>query len=323
MTLARLVAAVSVVALSFAVPALATADQYALIVTGASGGDEHAWKFDELRRLIVQTLRERFTYPDDHVIVLAEQAGPGVRQVTRDGVRSAMAELAKRTTPADVVLILLVGHGTVFTGADAKFNLVGPDLTAAEWAALVKPVRGRVVFVNTASGSYPFLQALAAEGRVVVTATESMSQVYATAFPEFFVRAFVNEAADLDKNGRVSIWEAFTWASAGVRTRFTEQGRLTTERSLLDDTGKGIGREAGGEGFDGALAQVTYLEPDRAPTGASTPASGATLDRRAALTSQIELLRARRESMPPEEYEKQIEALLLELARIDRLLRRP
>ena len=299
----------------------AAADQYALIITGASGGDEYALKFDRIRRGFATTLRE-FGYPDDHVFVFSEQKEPGTRQPTRDEVRSVLRELSRRATRADVVLILLVGHGTAFVGPDAKFNLVGPDLSAAEWASLIEPIRARLVFVNATSASYPFLRALARDGRVVVTATDSAAQQFDTVFPDHFVAAFRNDAADLDKNGRVSIWEAFTFASARVKTWFTEQGRLTTERSLLDDTGAGIGRDAEGEGRDGALAQVTYLEPDRAPGGAAA-GSDATLDRRAALNSQIELLRARRDTLPPAEYERQLEALLLELARIDRQLRAP
>jgi hypothetical protein len=36
-----------------------------------------------------------------------------------------------------------------------EFNLVGPDLTATEWADLVKPIPGRVVFVDTTGASFP------------------------------------------------------------------------------------------------------------------------------------------------------------------------
>ena len=43
---------------------------------------------------------------------------------------------------------------------------------------------------------------------------------------------------------------------------FEQKGQLPTERPLLDDTGAGIGREAQNPGTDGAVARVTYLEPD-------------------------------------------------------------
>ena len=101
------------------------------------------------------TLREKFGYPDDHVKVLSEE-GEGSAKATRENVRAAFADLRKRVVDGDVTLVLLVGHGTADSD-DAKFNLVGPDLTVDEWAALVKPLPGRVVFVNASSGSFPFL----------------------------------------------------------------------------------------------------------------------------------------------------------------------
>ena len=82
-------------------------------------------------------------------------------------------------------------------------------------------------------------------------------------FAQFFVEAFEDSGADADQNGRVSIWEAFSYASAAVKKWYEGQDRLPTERALLDDTGAGAGREATAEGQDGELARSTYLEPDR------------------------------------------------------------
>ena len=84
--------------------------------------------------------------------MLAETAGAGVGRASREGVRDAIRELGGRMDGQSVLFILLLGHGT-FDGQDARFNLVGPDLTAAEWAALVEPLPGRLVFVNTTAAS--------------------------------------------------------------------------------------------------------------------------------------------------------------------------
>ena len=40
-----------------------------------------------------------------------------------------------------------------FDGADAKFNLVGPDLTAVDWKSLVTDLPGRLILVNTTAAS--------------------------------------------------------------------------------------------------------------------------------------------------------------------------
>ena len=296
-------------------------ERYALVVTGASGGDAYAKKYDAWRSSFVETLRGKFDYPEDHVIVLAETAGADVVQSTRENVRRVLGDLRHRLTRDDQLLVLLIGHGTSMDGEDAKFNLVGPDLSATEWAELIRPVAGRVVFVNTSSASFPFLRKLAGKGRIVLTATDSSAQQFETTFPEFFVNAFNDPAADVDKNGRVSVWEAFSYASAAVQDGFQQKGQLPTERPLLDDTGAGIGREAQNPGPDGAVAKVTYLQPDAAVALPSDGAQAGLLTRRAELEAQLEALRARKDSMPAEQYEAELERLVLEIARISVQLR--
>jgi hypothetical protein len=230
-------------------------------------------------------------------------------------------DLSRRLTKDDLLLVLLIGHGNALEGDEGKFNLVGPDLSATEWAALLKPISARVAFVNTTSASFPFLGKLAGRGRLVLTATDSPMQQYDTIFPEFFVRAFDDPGADLDKNGRASLWEAFSYASARVRQWFEQQGRLPTERPVLDDDGDGVGTEAHDPGADGALARTFYLDAG-APARAVDAGSPALIKERDALEAQVEALRVRRLSMPPAEYEAELERLLTELARVSAALRK-
>ena len=151
-------------------------------------------------------------------------------------------------------------------------------------------------------------------------------QRYATVFPEFLIRAFVDAASDVDRNGRVSVREAFVYASAGVRRWYQERGRLATERALLDDTGDGRGIDAGdGEDLPRiGLAAAVYVGAgvDEVSTG-----RGEEFDRlaarRAALDVAVAELRAARDSMTPERYAAELERLLLELARVSRDMRRP
>jgi hypothetical protein len=307
---------------------LAAADRYAVVVTGASGGAPYSKNYDGWRNTFVATLETKLGYPRDHIVVLAEEAAPPVRRATRDEVRAAFQDLAMRVAKDDVLLVLLIGHGT--SGDEgARFNLVGPDLTAAEWAALVKPIVGRVVFVNAGSGSFEFLETLAGRGRIILTAADSAAQQYETIFPQFFIEAFAAEEADLDRDGKVSIWEAFQTASAGVKAWFEEQGRLATERPILDDNGDGIGREAGeqspapslSKGPDGALARVTFLQRDDPGAAPGDAELAALLRQRADIQSRIELLRADKANVPADRYERELEALLVELARLERQIR--
>lgn len=307
--------ALAACAIALTARTVTAAEHYAVVITGAAGGDAYAQKYDTWRTVFVNTLREKLGFDDAHLIVLAERESDGVAQATRVNVERAFAGLRGRLGADDLLFVLLVGHGTSADGEDAKFNLVGPDLSATEWAALLKPIPGHLVFVDTTGASFPFLHALAGRGRVVLTATDSAAQSFETVFPEYFVKAFDDPAADLDKNGRVSLWEAFAYASAGVRQWFEQHGQLPTERPLLDDNGDGIGRESQNPGPDGAIAKVTYLESD-ATASTGNRAVDALLKQQADLERQVEALKARKGEMRPDQYDAELERLLVALARV-------
>ena len=192
------------------------------------------------------TLQEKFGYPDDHVKVLAEE-GDGSAKATRENVRAAFADLRKRAVDGDVTLVLLIGHGTADSD-EAKFNLVGPDLTVDEWAALVKPMAGPRGVRQRLERQLPVPGRLAGRGRVVVTPTTLRRSSSRPCFRSSSSRPSPTTDADRDKNGKVSLLEAFTYASAHVKDSFEQKGQLATERPLLDDTGDGVGREVGHAG---------------------------------------------------------------------------
>jgi len=311
-----------IAAFAFGAAPARAGDRYALIVTGASGGDAYAQKYATWRTAMATVLRDRFHYPPERVVVLAETESDGVQKATKENVQRVLGDFRRRLTKDDQLLVLLIGHGTSLDGDEAKFNLVGPDLTATEWADLIKPIPGRIVFVDTTAASFPFLRKLAGRGHVVVTATDSSAQQFETVFAEYFVKAFEAQGADADKSGRVSLWEAFSFASAGVRTWFEQKGTLPTERALLDDTGTGIGREVQStSSTDGAVARVTYVEPEAPLALPSDAGQAALVRRRADLEAQLEELKARKEQMPPDQYDAELEKILVEIARISAQLR--
>ena len=159
---------------------------------------------------------------------------------TAANVRQHLTTVRRAMTRDYFLFIVLIGHGT-YDGVDAKFNLVGADLESAQWAELVAGLPGRVVVVNTSSASFPFIERLTGDRRVVITATDSVAQRFDTVFPEYFIKAFRSDAADIDKNDRISIWEAFIAATGEVRRHDQRRGQLATERALLDDNGDGVG----------------------------------------------------------------------------------
>ena len=314
-------AACLVLVATFSLASAASAQQrFAFIIAGASGGQDYAQQYSKWTDELSKLLATRMQIDTSQITVLADTPRPDAA-ATAANVRKVFAKLRAEVGKEDVLLIVLIGHGT-FDGMDAKFNLVGPDLESTAWADLVAGINGRVVIVNTTSASFPFIERLAGPRRVVIAATDSAAQRFDTIFPEYFIQAFQQDASDVDKNGRVSIWEAFAAASAGVRRHYQQRGQLATERPLLDDNGDGVGKEASDPGEDGALASRTYLDepvPGAAPTD---PALVRLLQRKSALESEVEELRVRRTFMPPDQYAKEFEKLMIELAQISHEVRK-
>jgi len=314
-----LVSAIIVTAMLAAAGTCAAQERYAVIVVGAPGGDAYQREFATLEASLGKAVRGRLSFESSHVIVLSGTTTNPSLTSTREHVRAAFETLRTQVKPGDLVLVLLAGHGTS-DGATAKFNLVGPDLDASEWAELVAPLQGRVIFVNATGASFPFLEALSRRNRVVVTATDSSAQRFDTVFAEMFAKALEDPATDLDRNGRISVWEAFVQTSAAVAQYFEQHGQLATEHAMLDDNGDRIGRQAEAPGPDGSLARTVYLDADPAALSVD-PALAALAARQRALEEQAEALKLKKKTMPAPQWDAEFEQLMIELARVSRALR--
>ena len=162
--------AAAALTVGLAAPATAqTAQRFALIVEGAPGDQPHA----DLQRRLVASLtarfRDEFKLDAEHLVLLTSTPVAGEGKATAVDVRAAVAKLAPQVKPLDVFFVLLVGHGS-FDGVDAKFNLVGPDLTATEWSLLLKPVAfTEVVF---AVQSITMFEAASASSTVSIAVVE-------------------------------------------------------------------------------------------------------------------------------------------------------
>ncbi len=289
-----------------AAPALAQ-QTHLLVITGVPGDEEHAQQFQKWATTFIETAKKKDSVADANVTFLAE------RRATREGVQKAFADLAARVKPTDGVVVLLIGHGS-FDGTRAAFNLPGPDLTVEEWATLVgKLPAQRVAFVNTSSSSGAFLPAMAGPGRVIVTATKTGGERNETQFPEFFVAAFGDNAADRDRNGHVSIAEAFEYAKMKVVQAFQQKGLLLTEHATMDDGG------------EGRLAATMFLGIGRAEgtlaVDTSDPAMKKLVDEKDAIDQQIAALKLKKGAIDEAQYDAQMEKLLTDLALKTRAIR--
>jgi hypothetical protein len=290
-------------------------DTHLLVIVGVGGDEAHTKQFHGWASAIVDAAKKQGVAAGN-VTYLGEQPETDPTRIsgraTRDSVAKAIEGLAARSGPNDEVFILLIGHGS-FDGRTAAFNLPGPDLNAADYANLLKKfTTQRIVFVNTASSSGAFLPVLAGPGRTIIAATKTGGERNETRFPGFFVEALTAEAADRDRNGRVSMLEAFDFAKAKVEETYKQGGHILTEHAALDD------------GSEGKFAGSLYLAPPRsrsADMASADPKLRALMEEREALEREIASLQQRKNSLDPAAYESQLEKLLTDLALKSRAIR--
>jgi hypothetical protein len=308
-------------ALSAAVPAFAQTT-HLLVIVGLAGEPEHAELFQRWAATLVDSSGKLGV---DKPIYLAEKPDVDPKRVTgrssKDEIVKAFDTL-KQAGENEVVFIVLIGHGT-FDGRAAKFNLPGPDMTAADFEPLLKGLKSRhIVFVNTASASGPFIQALAGSGRTIVTATRNGTERFATLFGGYFVDAFAGSDADADKNRRITVLEAFTYAKREVTNAYQREGIMLTEHALLNDSGgEGIA-DPSPEGKQGKVAAVLALGSTAANDPLPTdPKMRALYLERRDLERRTEALKLLKGSMPADRYAGELEKLATDLALKTRQIR--
>lgn len=291
------------------VNAMVLAQSWLVIVTGIGGTPQHAASFDRQATALVASARTRLGLREERVIRLGDHTQP---PATADNVARVLDGVAGRAAPGDVVAVVLIGHGSAL-GGEARFNVRGPDLTARQLAAALRrfPTQ-EVVVVNTASASGPWVEALAGPRRTIITATRSGSERDETTFARFFAEAF-SDGGDADKDGRVSLLEAFEYARQGVERHYQSLRRLRTEHPLLDDDGDGRGSLTPGLQGDGRRAAAVFL--DAVPEAGGDSVLVALRQRADSLTRQLAELQGRRAAMDSTSFAAAMERLLLAIAR--------
>ncbi len=290
--------------------------KFAVIISGIGGEEAYSTRFAKWVSDLRSALVERLGFAEERVTALTENPTDEELPCTADAARETFARLRNSVKPDNQVFVFFIGHGS-FDGKNARLNLRGPDLTAADYAQLIKALPARkTVIVNMASASGDFIKPLSGAGRVVITATRSGQEQNATRFAEYFIAALGNPEADADKNGRVSALEAFNYATKLTAEYYEKKGLLATEHALLDDNGDGVGHAKADEG-DGALARTTYFDSLPLQQAGGDEELAKLFSERLRLEGEIEQLKARKAQMNEDEYDAALEKLLIEFAKIN------
>ena len=287
------------------------AHTYLVVIAGVSGDARIGTEWHGMTMALASAATQRFGIPASHVVVLEQDstrdAGRIQGRSTKLTVERILGGLARTLTLSDRLVVIVLAHGSSL-GGETRVNLPGPDMTPSDFARVLAPATApTIAFAQTGSASGEFADALAGPRRIVITATKSAREQNETLFPGPFVRALTTDVGDTDKDGRVSLFEAFSYAQQEVAQVFAKGNLLATEHPQLED------------GAEGARARTFFLAS--AGATATSPADAAALTARAEVQARIDLLRARRGTMTEDAYLEALEPLIVELAQRTRALR--
>jgi hypothetical protein len=295
-----------------------------IIIAGIGGEQQYTTTYYEWGARLADVAVQRWGVRPEDITFLAEKPDMDAARIdgrsTKQDIDAALRAVAGAARPADQVFITLIGHGSYQAG-EGRFSLPGPDLTGAEFSIMLGQLGDRrVIVANTASASGEFVRPLAAANRIVIASTRSGMERNEARFAGHFIEAFAGDGADSDKDGAVSLLEAFEFARLEVAKAYERDSQLLTEHAVLDDNGDGKGSaEPGADKEDGRLASATFLGKGAATLSGGAPA-GASPELRAlyaekqVIEKQIEDLKAVRTTMETQRYEAELEKLLVALA---------
>ena len=220
---------------------------------------------------------------------------------TRAQIMAVMKQLATTLKPEDRLALYLIGHGS-YDGYAYKFNLSGTDLSGAELSTMLNNIKAdHQMVVASGSSSGALQDVLKKDSRIVVTATRSGNERNITQFGRYFADALLDENADTDKNARINVQEAFDLTVRKVKDYYAAESRLATEHPQLS-------------GMHATVFNISQLAGAQAQSTAINPS---VIAQREQLTSQLDELRLRKDSLSEEVYMQQLETLLLQLAELD------
>ena len=135
--------------------------------------------------------------------------------------------------------------------------------------------------------------------RIIITATKSGNERLAPRFGNYFIDAFDDPTADINKNNVITVQEAFDYAARQVKDYFELQGNLATEHPQL----------AGHRASQFTLARLSSEKADNDDLVLTH-----LINRRDQIDEKITNLQLRKQQMEIDEYLRQFQALTLDLA---------
>ena len=224
-------------------PRARAADTHLLVITGVAGDEEHAQQFHKWATAFIDAAKKKDGVPDANITLSRrEPSRPGASRRRRENVEKAFADIAgarqaerRGVRPADRPRQLRRHAAPRSTcpgptsRSPTRRKLLGKLSDAARRVRQHRELERRVPasrWPRRAASSSP-------RPRPAASATRRAS-------PSSSSRRFSDDAADRDRNGRVSVLRSVRVREGEGRRRPIEQkGYMLTEHATIDDGGEG------------------------------------------------------------------------------------
>jgi hypothetical protein len=215
---------------------------YVLIVSGINKNYKERLAKDQavtgLRRFLIDNAGVK----SDGLSVLADRESSLHKDsivATADNLKKQIQRFAAVVSNNDRFIFYYIGQANIVSDT-LRLNLPGPDITHKQLAEWLNGINASsILIVLDCPGAGLAVADFKGQDRIIIGACTA-EQHYSTKFSEYFVPALLDKESDTDKDGRISLLEAFTSASRNVDDFYRRQALLTTETPVLEDNADGI-----------------------------------------------------------------------------------
>ena len=219
-----------------------TKNTYAMIIGGINKDPRERLAKDKvvinLRRFFLNNAKLK---PARLSVLVADNSslGKGLNISNAENLKETIKTLAAAVQPADRFIFYYVGQANIVAGK-LRLNLPGEDITHEQLAEWINQIRASsMLLVLDCPGAGLAVKAMTGQGRIIIGACTD-EQHYSTRFSEYFVPSLVDSKSDTDSDGKVSLLEAFTFASKQLDDWYFRQLLLKTETPVLEDNADGL-----------------------------------------------------------------------------------
>jgi hypothetical protein len=156
-----------------------------------------------------------------------------------ENLKETIKNLAATVQPEDRFIFYYIGQANVVAGK-LRLNLPGQDITHEQLTGWINQIKASsMLLVLDCPGAGMAVKALTGQGRIVIGACTA-EQHYSTRFSEYFIPSLLDSKSDTDDDGKISLLEAFTFASKQLDDWYFSQLFLKTETPVLEDNADGF-----------------------------------------------------------------------------------